>query len=141
MLKSESFLPGNGAIDAGETASVDFTLRNTGTAGTTNLVATLVSSGGVLNPSGPQTYGAIPAGGSATRTFSFRADPSIGLWRNTNRDASHPGRLDRSGDRRVSHSAGWKPDHDVIGEFRRSQPAGSSRGLGCFEDGASPHFG
>jgi hypothetical protein len=77
-LKTESFQPGNGAIDAGETVTVDLTLRNTGTAATTSLEATLLSTDGVLNPGVPQNYGAIPPGGSVTRTFSFRADPLLG---------------------------------------------------------------
>ena len=78
-VTAESFLPGNGAIDAGEKATVDFTLRNTGTAGTTALVATLLQSGGVLDPGSPQSYGAIlPGGGTATQSFTLRADPLLG---------------------------------------------------------------
>ncbi|MEY2427778.1 MAG: hypothetical protein QOJ40_663, partial [Verrucomicrobiota bacterium] len=55
----------NGAFDPGETVTINFGLQNTGTANTTNLVATLQSSGGILSPSSPQTYGALAAGGSA----------------------------------------------------------------------------
>ncbi|MGH9363650.1 MAG: IPT/TIG domain-containing protein, partial [Thermoanaerobaculia bacterium] len=73
-LVSESCLPGNGAIDPGETVTVSFTLRNTGSAPTANLVATLEATGGVISPSGPQSYGAIPpSGGSVSRPFTFVA--------------------------------------------------------------------
>ncbi len=76
-LTAESF-PANGVIDPGEIVAVDFRLRNTGTAATTSLVATLLPTGGVQNPSGPESYGAIsPNGGTGTRNFVFRADPSL----------------------------------------------------------------
>jgi len=54
----------NGAVDPGETVTLSFGLINTGSAPTTNLVATLQSSGGVTSPSSPQTYGALAAGGA-----------------------------------------------------------------------------
>ena len=75
----ETCLPANGAIDPGENVTVNFTLKNIGRSATTNLTATLLSGGGVINPSSPQNYGAIaPTGGTATRTFSFRASGACG---------------------------------------------------------------
>ena len=75
----ESCLPANGAIDPGENVTVNFTLRNIGRSATTNLTATLLTGGGVSNPSAPQNYGAIAAlGGTATRAFSFRASGACG---------------------------------------------------------------
>jgi len=74
-LAAESCLPGNGAMDPGETVTVDLTLRNSGSGPTTDLVATLEATGGVTFPSGPQSYGAIPpSGGSVSRPFTFVAD-------------------------------------------------------------------
>src|SRR6185369_13255442 len=62
----------------GEQVSVNFTMKNLGTKGTTGLVSTLESSGGVTGASGPQNYGTIAGnGGDATKSFSFRADPSL----------------------------------------------------------------
>jgi PKD repeat protein len=62
----------NGALDPAEMVSLSLGLRNGGSAPTTNLVATLQATGGVLSPSGPQAYGALAAGGgAASRTFSF----------------------------------------------------------------------
>jgi subtilisin-like proprotein convertase family protein len=73
-VTAESCAPGNNAVDPGETVTVNFTLRNVGTAGTANLVATLQPGGGVLNPSASQTYGVLPAGGaSASMPFTFTA--------------------------------------------------------------------
>ena len=62
----------NGVIDLGETLVVNLPLRNMGFAPTTNLVATLLNTGGVTSASGPQTYGTIAAqGGTASQSFSF----------------------------------------------------------------------
>ena len=71
-------LPPNGVLDPGETVTVEFRLRNDGAVATSNLVATLQSTGGVLQPSAPVSYGAIAGGGgTATRTYSFRANPTL----------------------------------------------------------------
>jgi len=78
-LTAESCSPANGAIDPGETVIVQLGLRNFGSASTTNLVATLLASGGVTSPSGPQNYGALVAGGTnVTRSFTFTASGGCG---------------------------------------------------------------
>jgi subtilisin-like proprotein convertase family protein len=70
---------GNGAIDPDETVTVDFVLRNAGSADTTNVMATLLATGGVTGPSGPFSYGALLAGGaSATQSFTFAATGECG---------------------------------------------------------------
>jgi uncharacterized delta-60 repeat protein/uncharacterized repeat protein (TIGR01451 family) len=77
-LLSES-LTNNGIIDAGETVTMSFALRNVGSGNTSNLVATLLPGNGVASPSGPQSYGVLLAGGaSVSRTFSFTASGNIG---------------------------------------------------------------
>jgi subtilisin-like proprotein convertase family protein len=54
-------------------------MQNAGTIDTTNLVATLLPSGGVTGPSGPMSYGVLLAGGSAaTNAFTFTANGSCG---------------------------------------------------------------
>jgi hypothetical protein len=64
----------NGAIDPGETVTVSFGIKNTGTLNTANLVATLQATGGVTSPSAPQTYGVVIAGGATVfRSFTFTA--------------------------------------------------------------------
>jgi subtilisin-like proprotein convertase family protein len=71
-IANESCLPGNGAPDPDETVTVNFPLRNIGTDNTSNLVATLLPGGGVLAPSGPQSYGAlVPGGPAVARPFTF----------------------------------------------------------------------
>ena len=77
-LINESCPPANNAIDPNERVSVNLQLVNIGSAPTSNLVATLQSSPGVVAPSGPQNYGAIAIGGSAARDFAFTADVSCG---------------------------------------------------------------
>lgn len=76
-LVNESCPPFNSAIDPGERVTVNLQLTNTGSGSSTNLVATLLSSGGVLAPSGAQNYGAIAPGGTAGRDFSLTADPGL----------------------------------------------------------------
>ncbi|MDB6034285.1 MAG: hypothetical protein JWM16_4623 [Verrucomicrobiales bacterium] len=74
-IVSESFIPANGVVDAGETVTINLALRNVGNVDTVNLVATLLNTNGVL-PQGQssQTYGVVNAGGDVvTRPFSFRA--------------------------------------------------------------------
>ena len=70
-LVSESCLPTNGVVDPYETVTVNWSLSNVGLTPTTNLVATLLTSNGVYYPSAPQNYGAIPPGGTVTRSFTF----------------------------------------------------------------------
>ena len=70
-LVGESCVPPNGAIDPYETVSVNWSLLNAGNAPTTNLVATLLATNGVFYPGAAQSFGAIPAGGTVTRAFTF----------------------------------------------------------------------
>jgi len=76
---TEGCPPANGVVDPNETVAVSFSLKNTGSSNTTNVVATLLAANGVTSPSAPQTYGALLAGGTAvTRTFSFTAAGTCG---------------------------------------------------------------
>jgi hypothetical protein len=68
----------DGVVNAGETVSVNLALQNVGSANTTNLVGTLLTGNGVVFPGGPQTFGALSVGASATNTFSFFADGACG---------------------------------------------------------------
>ena len=79
-LVSESCgVVGNNAIDPDETVTVDFVLRNAGSADTTNVVATLLATDGVLGPDGPHSYGALAAGGTpVTNSFTFTATGECG---------------------------------------------------------------
>jgi hypothetical protein len=79
ILTAESYTPANSAPDPGETVTVSLPLINNGGSDTNNLVATLMATGGVTNPNGPQNYGVIPGnGGSAARSFTFIASGSCG---------------------------------------------------------------
>ena len=71
--------PVNGLIDPGETVTLSLSLANVGTLDTVNLKATLQASGGVVSPSGPQSYGAlIHQGPSSSRSFTFTSGASAG---------------------------------------------------------------
>ena len=66
--------PATGGIEAGETVSVCFYLKNIGSADTTNLAATLLANGGVTSPGAAMNYGALAAHGpSVGRTNTFTA--------------------------------------------------------------------
>ncbi len=78
-LLSESFAPANNVIDPGETIQMLFALRDAGNNNTTNLVATLLATNGVVSPSAPQSYGQLVVGGpSVSRPFSFTANGTNG---------------------------------------------------------------
>lgn len=71
-IAAESCAPASRALDPNETVTVNLPLMNIGTGNTTNLVATLQATGGVMNPSGPQNYGVLVTGGPAvSRSFTF----------------------------------------------------------------------
>jgi hypothetical protein len=76
-LVGESCAPTNSAIDPGERVMVNLRLLNSSGSATTNLVATLLTGGGVLAPTGPLSYGALAPGGTAGRDFSFTADATF----------------------------------------------------------------
>jgi hypothetical protein len=79
VLLSESCAPANGAMDPGETVTLNFTLQNVGLANTTNLVATLLPTGGVTSASVAQTYGpTTPGEAGVTRSFTFTANGACG---------------------------------------------------------------
>jgi hypothetical protein len=78
-LLAEGCTPTNGVLDPGELVTVNFALQNKGNAPTTNLVATLLITNGVVVPSGPQSYGVLAAGGAAvSRSFSFIPSAACG---------------------------------------------------------------
>ena len=78
-LLAESCGPANGVIDPGETVTVSFSLQNRGAVSTTNLVATLLSSNGVLAAGPPQSYGILVGTGSASsRPFTFAVSGACG---------------------------------------------------------------
>jgi uncharacterized repeat protein (TIGR01451 family) len=77
-LLAESAVPTNGAVDSGETVTVGFALQNVSHESTSNLVATLLPGGGVLAPSGSQTYGVVAAGATSSQPFTFTATGTCG---------------------------------------------------------------
>ncbi len=78
-LASETCLPTNGVVDPGETVTLNFSLRNMAAMNSTNLVATLLATNGVVLPSGPQTYGVlIGRGASVSKPFTFTANAPCG---------------------------------------------------------------
>lgn len=73
-IAAENCYPGNGAVDPDETVTLNFYFQNAGTSEITNLVATLLPSDGVTNPSSPQLYGTLATNGSAIgMPFTFIA--------------------------------------------------------------------
>jgi uncharacterized repeat protein (TIGR01451 family) len=71
----------NDTVDPGETVTVLLRVRNVGYNACTssNLAATLLASGGVLNPSAPQNYGAMCGGAPEVwRPFTFTVGAACG---------------------------------------------------------------
>ena len=82
LISAESG-PINGALDSGETVTVNLGIVNNGDPGATtaNLVATLLAVGGVSSPSGPQNYGAVAQGSPAVvRPFTFTVTAACGVF-------------------------------------------------------------
>ncbi len=68
----------NGYVEPSEDITLAVSLKNTGQKATSNLVATLLPTGGTENPGPAQNYGALPASGeSVTRNFTFRASSAL----------------------------------------------------------------
>ncbi len=78
-LVAEGFFPTNGAVDPGEMVTVSLTLQNHGTQTASNLIVSLLAWNGVAGPSSSQTFGNVPADGTAvSRTFTFVANGAGG---------------------------------------------------------------
>jgi subtilisin-like proprotein convertase family protein len=68
----------NGAPDPGEVVTMSFPMRNVGSGSTTNLIATLLNSGGITPISGPQSYGAFsPVQPPVSRNFEFAVSSAL----------------------------------------------------------------
>ena len=66
------------AVDPGETVTLNLALRNTGAKNTANLTATLLPTGGIINPGVIQHYGVLNVGGAeVSRSFTFTASPNL----------------------------------------------------------------
>ena len=63
----------NGAINSTETVTLSFTLNNVGSASTANLTAALQATANLTPITTSQSYGAIPAGGSGSQSYTFTA--------------------------------------------------------------------
>lgn len=76
----ESCGTNNGAVDPGETVTVRMLVRNAGFGGCTapNLTVTLLPGGGIVNPSGPQTYGSLCESQALAMPFTFTASGACG---------------------------------------------------------------
>jgi reprolysin-like metallo-peptidase family M12B/putative Ig domain-containing protein len=74
----EGCAPANGAVDPGETVTVNFPINNTGAGTTSNLVASLQTSGGVTPITTSQNYGAMASGDSVSQPFQFTASGFCG---------------------------------------------------------------
>jgi photosystem II stability/assembly factor-like uncharacterized protein len=77
-ITAEGCAPGNGVIDPGEDITMNFGVTNIGPGPTNNLVVTLLPTGGVTFPSGPQAYGVVNSGATGTGSFHFSNNGSCG---------------------------------------------------------------
>src|SRR5205807_1537083 len=65
----------NGSPDPGEVITVSLNIANNGAAPTSDLTATLQNTGGVVNATGAQSFGAVTPSNNATRNFTFTVNP------------------------------------------------------------------
>ena len=79
VLTSESCGATNNAVDPGETVTMQFSLKNSGSIDATNITATLQALNGITSPSGTQNYGTLVSNGAAVaRPFTFIATGTCG---------------------------------------------------------------
>jgi len=78
VLTGESCAPANSAPDPGEIVTMTFSVTNSGSTPTTNLVGTLQASGGVTAPGPAQTFGVVAPGATVTKTFTFTPTGACG---------------------------------------------------------------
>lgn len=77
-IVSESCAPANNGADPGELVTVSLCLVNNGATSATGVSAALEASGGVLAPSGSQSYGDLAAGGGAVcRDYTFAVSSAL----------------------------------------------------------------
>lgn len=68
----------NFAIEPGETVTISLPLRNTGATDANDLTVTLHPFNGITNPSAPQNYGTLAAGGpTVLRSFTFTVSSGL----------------------------------------------------------------
>jgi len=77
-IVAEGCAPGNGVIDPSEDITISLGVTNIGPGPTDNLVVTLLPTGGVTFPTGPESYGVVASGATAFRNFSFSNNESCG---------------------------------------------------------------
>ena len=78
-ITAESIAPANNAPDPGETITANFPLVNAGDGNTSNLVATMLTSGGVTPVTPTRTYGVVSVGAPAvSQPFTFVASGTCG---------------------------------------------------------------
>lgn len=78
-LAAEGCGSGNGVPDPGEIVTVSFTLRNTGTLGSSEVTATLLDQSGVTAiTTAPQSFGVLAPGVSQTRNYELVAEGECG---------------------------------------------------------------
>jgi hypothetical protein len=75
---AEGCKPDNGVFDPGEDVTVSFGVSNIGAGPTQNLTVTLLPTGGVTFPSGPENYGAVEPGAIVTRNFNLSNNAACG---------------------------------------------------------------
>ena len=75
-LASES-IP-NGRLDPYEMVTMSLCLTNAGVATSASVAGTLLATGGVRSPSGPQSYGAIAPGETVCRTYTLTVAAACG---------------------------------------------------------------
>jgi len=68
----------NGRLDPNETVGVSFCISNSGTLASGAVTGTLLASGGVLSPSGAQSFGVVAPAATACRTFTFTVSAACG---------------------------------------------------------------
>ena len=111
-----------GRLDPYETVTVSLCVTNAGVATSASVTGTLLATGGVRSPSGPQSYGAIAPG--ATRVSHLHVHRGRRMRRHTDGHAADAG--DRRGDANPHLPVPGQPGALLQPGLRRRDTAGAA---------------
>jgi N-acetylneuraminic acid mutarotase len=86
----------NGRLDPGESVTTSLCLKNGKDTASGTITGTLFATGGVVAPTGAQSYGSIPASSTACRNFTFAVGSSCGGSLTATLQAAETGRETRN---------------------------------------------
>ncbi len=116
----------NGRLDPGEMVTLSLCMTNNALVTSGSVTGTLMPTGGVQAPSGPQVYGTVAPAGNVCRTYSLTVGAACGATLTATLQAQEAGGID---EKPVVRLHGREPGALLQPELRRRRRAGAARRL------------